>query len=359
MPQFSVIIPTYNRAQFLDKAIQSVLAQTYRDYELIVCDDGSTDDTAQVLARYPGLTVVHSPRLGPGGARNAALAVATGEYISCLDSDDLWMSHTLEMVNAVLTWHQGDGGAFVFLTAGDLANHGEEGMAARAHRVGVASEATESALDVSWYEDIAAAHACGVRLGSGLLGAAPADALRRAGGFAKGVIIAEDVDLALRASVEVPVAVIERPATVLCRAHPGQITRSPQAMYSGGEMLLTQLRQGAYQGHTGRQAQVREIIARHVGAATFSLARRGEYTLSWRLYRQLVADGLVAPRITTTWATPLAWLLRPLGVLHLAEALFRRIQVRHGFWSPTPRTVHRSAPRQHTSHHLPPCTRGK
>ena len=97
MPQVSVIIPTYNCARYLPEAIDSVLAQTYRDCEIIVVDDGSTDDTPDVLARYgEAILVIRQPNQGRGAARNAGIVAASGDYIAFLDADDLWLPQKLE-----------------------------------------------------------------------------------------------------------------------------------------------------------------------------------------------------------------------------------------------------------------------
>lgn len=94
----SVIIRTYNRARFLAAALESVRAQTYRDFEIIVVDDGSTDDTADLLARYDGqltsAVIPHSAH--PGITLNAGLHVARGDYVAFLDDDDMWLPHKLE-----------------------------------------------------------------------------------------------------------------------------------------------------------------------------------------------------------------------------------------------------------------------
>lgn len=92
----SVIIPTYNRAACIARAVESVLTQTYREVEAIVVDDGSTDETAATLARYgPRIRVIHQANAGPSAARNRGIKAATGELIAFLDSDDEWMSEKL------------------------------------------------------------------------------------------------------------------------------------------------------------------------------------------------------------------------------------------------------------------------
>jgi glycosyltransferase involved in cell wall biosynthesis len=91
MPLVSVVIPVYNGAATIAEAIASVLAQNFRDFELIVVDDGSTDPTPQVLAHYSGsLRVITQPNRGIAAARNAALRVSSGELVALLDGDDVW-----------------------------------------------------------------------------------------------------------------------------------------------------------------------------------------------------------------------------------------------------------------------------
>lgn len=97
----TVIIPTYNYASFIGNAIKSVLAQTCKDWDIIVMDDGSTDNTKAVVEKfvreYPGRIFYHVQKnQGSGAARNNAIRLATGEYIAFLDADDLWLPGKLE-----------------------------------------------------------------------------------------------------------------------------------------------------------------------------------------------------------------------------------------------------------------------
>ena len=90
-PRVSVIIPCYNLGQYLDEAVASVLAQTYQDFEILVIDDGSTDETtAAVLAGYtqPKTRVIRLAHGGLAAARNAGIAQAAGRYLCALDADD-------------------------------------------------------------------------------------------------------------------------------------------------------------------------------------------------------------------------------------------------------------------------------
>ena len=101
----SVIIPTYNSAEFIEPCLQTVFSQTYSFWEIIVVDDGSVDNTRQVLAPYirdGKIKYLFQQNRGPAAARNLALRHARGEYIAFLDSDDLWTPEKLEKQVTVL-----------------------------------------------------------------------------------------------------------------------------------------------------------------------------------------------------------------------------------------------------------------
>jgi hypothetical protein len=96
MPQVSVIIPTYNRAGYVVEAIDSVLAQTFNEHEIIVVDDGSTDNTKEVLAKYGDrLRYIYQANAGVSSARNHGIQEAKADWIAFLDSDDIWFPEKL------------------------------------------------------------------------------------------------------------------------------------------------------------------------------------------------------------------------------------------------------------------------
>jgi glycosyltransferase involved in cell wall biosynthesis len=93
----SVVIPTYNRAGTIARAVDSVLAQTWRPLEVIVVDDGSTDQTGEILADYGDrIRLIRQNNRGPGAARNTGIQAASGQIISFLDSDDIWLPDKTE-----------------------------------------------------------------------------------------------------------------------------------------------------------------------------------------------------------------------------------------------------------------------
>lgn len=98
-PIVSIVTPTFNRAKYIRLAVESVLAQTERRWELLIVDDGSTDDTATVLQPYlsdPRINYIYQSNRGQSAARNVALDKARGAYVGFLDSDDIWFPEKLE-----------------------------------------------------------------------------------------------------------------------------------------------------------------------------------------------------------------------------------------------------------------------
>ena len=107
MPRVSIIIPTYNCARYLGRAIDSARAQTYKDYEILVIDDGSTDDTKDVVMQYGRQVIyLYQENRGVSAARNHAISKASGGLLAYLDADDMWYPEKLERQVAFLDAHQ-------------------------------------------------------------------------------------------------------------------------------------------------------------------------------------------------------------------------------------------------------------
>ena len=107
MPEVSVIIPAHNAAQYLPEAVDSVLGQTFNDFEILIIDDGSTDNTEEVLRRYHSKVRYFSQQnSGVAVTRNRGIERAQGRYIAFLDADDTWMPHKLERQMAAMAEHK-------------------------------------------------------------------------------------------------------------------------------------------------------------------------------------------------------------------------------------------------------------
>src|SRR5690606_8126065 len=98
MPRFSVIIPLYNKENFVAATIDSVLAQSFSDFELIVVDDGSSDNSGQIVQSYTDkrITYIRTENRGVSSARNLGIEKASADYITFLDADDLWKPDFLQ-----------------------------------------------------------------------------------------------------------------------------------------------------------------------------------------------------------------------------------------------------------------------
>jgi len=108
-PLVSVIIPVYNGARYLRAALESVFAQTYRGFEVIVVDDGSVDESGVIAQSFSQVRYMHQTNQGVAAARNHALDAARGEFFAFLDQDDLWTPDKLKLQVGYLLNHPGIG----------------------------------------------------------------------------------------------------------------------------------------------------------------------------------------------------------------------------------------------------------
>ncbi len=199
-PAHTVIIPAYNAEETIEQAVRSVQAQTNPSVEVIAVDDGSTDTTSAVLDRIaaeePRLQAIRQPNAGPSAARNAAIARASGAYVTFLDSDDLLMPRYLDAVSASFATDPRIG--LVHVRAWVLDEDGGGGRVRRAvwpppgYLTGSRAEPDEPA-------DAVVALASGNYIGA--VQTARRAAVERAGGLDADLRQAEDYDLWLRIAI--------------------------------------------------------------------------------------------------------------------------------------------------------------
>ncbi len=188
-PKVSVVITAYNSARFICDALQSVADQTYRDYEIIVVDDGSDDDTgALVESSNIGCTYIYQKNRGAAAARNVGLKAARGEYINFLDADDLLLPEKLSMQVAYLEAHPE-----VDIIYGDTEYFYEDGTERSPRRFSLGLRTppyplSGNMLEVLVINSVFAVHAALVRRSR----------LLEVGGFDERLLSAEDHDLWLR-----------------------------------------------------------------------------------------------------------------------------------------------------------------
>lgn len=178
----SAIIPAYNAAAFLAEAVGSVRAQTHRAIEIIVVNDGSTDNTREVVQGLgDGIVYVEQPNSGPAAARNTGIRRARGEFIAFLDADDLWQPTKVEKQLAAFAAHPGAALVYTQMVNFSL----ERGREPRPFPAEVSSGRIFERLLV---ENLILLSGAMIR----------ADVLREVGGFDEGLITAEDTNLWLK-----------------------------------------------------------------------------------------------------------------------------------------------------------------
>ena len=207
-------IPTYNRARFLAGALESVFAQTFREFEVLVVDDGSTDETPTVLAGYRDrIRVVRQENRGRSAARNRAVQEAGGRYLSFLDSDDRWLPEKLERQVPVL-----EGDPSVAMVHGHVDVIDEEGQplaGETARHRALFSAAHRN--DVTY-----AGYAFDCRCFSSAM-TARVEALEGIGLYDPSLLL-DDYDVYLRLALEHKILFLEGPPVALYRRHPGQMS---------------------------------------------------------------------------------------------------------------------------------------
>ncbi len=99
MTDVSVIIPLYNKGKYVGRALDSVFSQTFKDFEVVVVDDGSEDEGPDIVRRYKDkrLRLIQQDNAGPGVARNRGISETTGHYVAFLDADDEWLPNFLKV----------------------------------------------------------------------------------------------------------------------------------------------------------------------------------------------------------------------------------------------------------------------
>lgn len=202
-PLVTVVIPTYNRADYLEQALGSVFRQTFTDYEVIVVDDGSTDHTPAVLASHQDrITSLRQENSGAARARNRGIRLARGTWVAFLDSDDMWQPVALERLVAA-TGHYPQAG-LVTMKGLLMKSDGEVTDRIVGKRSPGPSFTTRSLLDKD--------------SGGVLTPMVRRQVLEEVGGYDEGLRTAHDCDLWLRISFRTPMVAIED-ALLLRRVH--------------------------------------------------------------------------------------------------------------------------------------------
>src|SRR5215469_12501821 len=293
MTAVSVVLPTFNRLRFLKPAIDSVYAQTFSDWELIVADDGSGSETRRYLeslASLPRVVVLwlaHSGR--PAVVRNAALQRAAGEYVAFLDSDDLWASTKLERQMEALRARRNCRWSYTGFLRVDACGCP---LAEEAGRPWVPYEG-------EIFEQVVTGRAS-IRTPSVL---AARQLIGEAGAFDEALLSAEDYDLWMRLALNSEVAVVDAPL-VHVRYHDENHTREWQAAYLGRDRSLSE---GQRLVDPSRRSLLRAERMRNALQLARTHAELGAQRAMWRALRESLPYCWTYPR---WWLNGLKTVLR-------------------------------------------------
>lgn len=286
----SVIIPTYNRASDCARAIDSCIDQLGEYDEIVVVDDGSTDNTLEVLQGYvdrlPGIVrVFQQENAGVGVARNTAIGEALGDYIVLLDSDDILLPWTIARVREAI--ERFDNPALIAGPTPFFEDPSE---------IDVSSVPEGGA---SYYRDLLDCWKRPPYLpGSGV--GVRRDLLEDAGGFFPHRHLGEDIDLYLKLGEKPGFVFYDHPIYAQYRprscAHTG-ISQNPQSVYKSCQYLLERLAQGDYGSLSTRAAQRSAWVTATTRPSSLYLAKHGFPALAWDVYKRTLMTNLRLGRV--------------------------------------------------------------
>jgi glycosyltransferase involved in cell wall biosynthesis len=242
--RFSILISAYNRAELTRQAIDSALAQTFKDYEVVVIDDGSTDHVPQVLEAYgTRIKAFRQPNRGVEAALNQAAALAHGEYLCMLDNDDLFFSHTLATYDQII--RSCDSPPLVLGAFTEF--EGDQSPSADSHM--------SAAIKVREYPDyLSKDEPINITLSKIVIRRSLFDEV---GGFGtKGGTPTDsylDYNLMLKAGTHGPCIVVQEPCTLARRLHATNFVRDFNKVTDGILSLARSERQGLYPGGQARR----------------------------------------------------------------------------------------------------------
>ena len=244
MSTVSVVVPTFNRAGTLLRAVKSVLQQSYKPSEIIVVDDGSEDETQEILREYDGVEVVlQDKQRGVSAARNKGVAVSTGDWIAFLDSDDEWMPEKLEKQMILAECEK------------NPLIHGEEIWIRHGRRVNPKRKHKKSGGDI--FENCL--KLCLISPSAVLI---RRELFEEMGGFDENFPVCEDYDLWLKITSLYRVGFVSDPILIKYGGHPDQLSHRYKCMDYWRVLALERILSLRNFDTKRRQSVVDEMIAK-------------------------------------------------------------------------------------------------
>ena len=211
--KISVIIPTFNRKHTLQRAIDSVLAQTFKPFEIIIVDDGSKDGTKEwLLLNYPSVQYIHQPNNGVSSARNKGIQISQGSWIALLDSDDEWMPEKLEYQSRFLEMNRDS--SFCHTNEIWIRNGVRVNQMKKHKKYG--GDIFKHCLDI-----------CRISPSSSII---KKDVFEEVGAFDESLTVCEDYDLWLRVTAKFNILFLDEPLIKKYGGHLDQLSRVPEGI---------------------------------------------------------------------------------------------------------------------------------
>lgn len=295
-PLFSVIIPVYNRADLIAATLESILAQEWKDFEIIVVDDGSSDHSAECArAVSSAIRVFTVPNGGPGPARNHGISEAKGRYLAFLDSDDLWFPWTLATYARAL--EENDWPSILFGQPFVFSDQAAVGLVEQADLLRRRFENYLSYPDEKIWWGVS----------SFVL---KREVVAAVNGFFAADFHAEDAELLLRLGTAPGMVWIQAPHTFAYRQHAGSIMKQTQKNHAGLNYLLGLEEAGQYPGGTLWAKARRKIITTYTRSASIGMLNEGNKSWGWELYRRTFRWHLALGRWRYLLVFPLLYLFK-------------------------------------------------
>lgn len=271
-------MPVFNRGDYVAAAIRSALEQEHPPHEVIVVDDGSTDDSAAIVQQFGDrVQYFRQENRGCAAARNLGVRHSTGEYIAFLDSDDLWYPWTLRLVDEII--HTRRHGAII-----------------RTAKVDFTSEPPAldepTALDLEEFPDLLTHRKV---TGTGVM-IVDRDAFWAAGGFVEINMNGTDAEFNLRIGTQSGFIVVNQPPMLARRQHATNVQKNLNNTYAAQRFMMEQETAGVYPGGRQRQSDRREFIMAQTRPLSIQCLGERQIVSAWRIYRETLRWNLALGR---------------------------------------------------------------
>ena len=270
-PMFTVIIPAYNRAALLRACLESVFRQSYKDFDVIVVDDGSTDDTPTVLAEYADrVRAIRQENQGQATARNTGIAAARGQYLAFMDCDDVWFSWTLQTFHTIIQANNQP----AIIMGHPLFFHNDSEL----------ETAQQEPAAASVFPDFLAALSAGHRFVGSCVLVVRRDAIG-ATLFSQVRVNCEDLDFLMKLCIASGYAWVLAPYTLGYRQHGSNSIQNFRLSVAGIKLLIDQEQRGVYAGGPQRAGERRRVILKWSHHFQCFASNQGNLRQAFELYR--------------------------------------------------------------------------